>query len=156
MIKVRKFRKGEEETLRQLCIDTNRHVTALEYGAILVEKWCARLASSARWRDRVQRKNPWVAVSDSVIVGFAELTEPGQIGAFYSHFQWQGKGVGSALLEALESEAQKIGFETICVDSSMSASRFFERKGFRAVEERQALTDGIPSRSLFLVKSARV
>lgn len=76
MIKVRKFRKGEEETLRQLCIDTNRHVTALEYGAILVEKWCARLASSARWRDRVQRKNPWVAVSDSVIVGFAELTEP--------------------------------------------------------------------------------
>lgn len=152
MIKIRKYRKGEEDVLRQICRDTTRHVNVLEYGSVLVEKWVARLADSVQWRQRLQQHNPLIAENDGEIVGFAELDPTGRINAFYSHHQWQQRGVGSALLEAIEIEAKTAGITCITVVSSIGASKFFEHRGFRAVEERQSLTGGTSSKSLLLIK----
>lgn len=153
MIEVRKYKKGEEEVLRKICRDTTCRVNVEEYGSVLVEKWASRLSSSSKWKERVEKKKPFVAEKDGTIVGFAEFTKNGQISAFYSHYKWQGKGVGTALLDAIESEAAELGIRTIQVESSMSASKFFERRGFCVVEEKETLTDGISSRSVVLINN---
>jgi len=153
MIKVRRYRKGEEETLRQLCRDTTLLVNLKEYGPELVQKWVARLRNNSTWVEHVKNRNPFVAEIAGKIVGFAEFTDTGRIGAFYSHHEWQQKNVGSTLLETIEAEAQKLEIESIWVESSLSASKFFERKGFEVVEDREVFTEDIPSRSVVLVKS---
>ncbi|MCU7915753.1 MAG: GNAT family N-acetyltransferase [Candidatus Thiodiazotropha sp. (ex Gloverina cf. vestifex)] len=41
-----------------------------------------------------------------------------------------GKGVGSALLQAIEAEALRLGLAQLSVEASITARGFFERKGF--------------------------
>ncbi|MHB1949598.1 MAG: GNAT family N-acetyltransferase [Gammaproteobacteria bacterium] len=43
-----------------------------------------------------------VAVMDDKIVGFAELEDNGHIDCFYCHHEYQGCGVGSALMREIE------------------------------------------------------
>lgn len=152
-MQIRRYKVGEEDTLRNICRDTTLQVNVMEYGTELVEKWTARLSNISKWKERVRRKNPFVAESDGILVGFAELSENGRIGAFYSHYKWQRKGVGKALYEAIEAEALRLKIDTLQVDSSVSASRFFEANGFRIVGEIETVTDGIPSKSLCMRKS---
>jgi len=93
-----------------------------------------------------------VAEQNGTITGFAELTKMGKVSAFYSHYEWQGKGVGYALYEAIEAEASRLAMDSIQVESSSSASGFFARKGFHVIREKVNLTDGIPSKSLLMQK----
>lgn len=151
-MQVRRYKIGEEDALRQICRDTTLRVNVEEYGCELVEKWAAMLKDVSKWEERIHRKNPFVAEKDGAIVGFAEITETGKISAFYSHCEWQRKGVGEALYEAIEAEASRLEVDSIQVESSSSASGFFERKGFRVMDEKVNLTDGIPSKSLLMRK----
>ena len=150
MISIRRYREGEEDCLRQLCRDTTCQVNVREYGKELVEKWASRLGSRTDWNERVRLKQPLVAEVNGEIVGFAELTKKGSISAFYSHHLWQKKGIGSALLEAIKKDADKLGIEIIQVESSLSAKRFFTNRGFEEIEVKTTLTDGIPSKSVLL------
>ena len=153
MMQVRRYREGEEECLRQLCRDTTCLINFDEYGSLLVEKWASRLENRADWKERVKFKNPFVAEIKGEIVGFAELTKKGNISAFYTHHLWQNKGVGSALLKVIVEEADNLGIKTIQVESSMAASKFFINRGFDKVEEKTALTDGLPSKSVLLQRT---
>lgn len=150
MIHVRRYKEGEEDCLRQLCRDTTCLVNVDEYGKDLVKKWASRLDKRLAWTERVKYKNPFVAEVDGEMVEFAELTKQVKISAFYSHHLWQRKGVGSALLGAVLRESEKLGIEIIQVESSISASKFFLKRGFDGIEEKTTLTDGIPSKSVLL------
>ena len=153
MIKVRRYGKGEAEALRKICIETTLLINIEEYGPELVQKWVKRLDDKKAWKQHVRAKNPIVAVNDNQIVGFAELDSSGKIGALYSHHEWQQRGVGTALLDRIEVEAKLLGIERLRVESSLSASRFFQAKGFEPVRENEVYTDVIPSRSVELVKA---
>jgi len=153
MINVRRYSKGEEEVLRQICLDTTLVINVKEYGSELVHKWTTRLKDKSAWKEHVRKKNPFVAEIDSQLIGFAEFSTNGKIGAFYSHHHWQRKGVGTALLCRIETEAEKLGIENILVESSLSASKFFESKGFKVMREIEVYADGIVSKSIELVKS---
>ena len=150
MIQVRRYRVGEEEVLRQICRDTTRLVNVAEYGKHLVEIWASRLDDRLDWAERVKYKNPFVAEVDGEIVGFAELTKQGKISAFYSHHLWQNRGIGSALLEAVLRESDKLEIGIIQVESSIAASKFFTKRGFDEIEVKTTLTDAIPSKSVLL------
>ncbi len=152
MIKVRRYRKGEEEILRILCRETTLKVNIKEYGHELVRKWVTKLDDSRSWETHVKNKNPFVAEVEGEIVGFAEIAESGKIGGFYSHFQWQSRGVGSDLLKSIESEAVKLEIEKIWVESSLSAGKFFKGRGFCLLKKKQVFTDGVSSENEVLVK----
>jgi len=152
MMRIRRYRVGEEDVLRQICRDTTLRMNVDEYGSELVEKWAAKLGNASKWKNRLREANPLVAECDGELVGFAELSDSGRIGALYSHHDWLGRGVGKALYDAIESEASRRGMTTIEVDTSFGASGFFRANGFRIMEERVVLTDGIPSKSLLMEK----
>lgn len=80
------------------------------------------------------------------VVGFGRLDLPDQeISAVYVHPDVDRQGVGTALLEALESEAATRGFERVSLYSSMNAVGFYERRGYQRVEQTTYETsDGVP------------
>ncbi|MGN0072770.1 MAG: GNAT family N-acetyltransferase [Coriobacteriales bacterium] len=57
----------------------------------------------------------------------------------------QGCGIGTALLGALEAKAAEAGFESVVLDSSLPAARFYGRRGYAvtAHEEHRVMgSDG--------------
>jgi GNAT superfamily N-acetyltransferase len=65
--------------------------------------------------------------------GFAELSGS-YLRAVYVRARFAGRGVGSALLAALEEEAQRRGIAALSLESSMNALSFYENRGYVCVE----------------------
>lgn len=83
-----------------------------------------------------------VAIQDRAIVGTIALEEQTVV-TFFVHPDIQGGGIGSRLLEALESEALKRGIRNLQVESSVTGVAFYEKRGFRATGKRKDGTAGM-------------
>ena len=58
-----------------------------------------------------------------------------KIRAFFVHPNWARRGVGSAILEKCEAEAQKAGFRALELMSTLPGLHFYHALGYEAVEE---------------------
>jgi putative acetyltransferase len=96
----------------------------------------------SQWADRLAQKNPFVAIVEEEIVGMAEIEPDGFIDYFYVHPRWQGRGIGKALLAALESEVAKSGINVITADVSITAKAFFLSRAFRITEAKSNIILG--------------
>ena len=96
-MQIRRYKSGEEEELWQLYHDTTHIINGKIYTKEQVERWAPHKKNMDKWKEQIKKKNPFVAVENSEIVGFAELETNGHIDYFYVHHKWQAKGVGSIL-----------------------------------------------------------
>lgn len=97
-----------------------------------------------------------VAAVDGAVVGWASLNPFSPRDAYrhvadlsvYVERQWRGKGVGRALLQALEEQARAHGFHKLVLTAfpfNPAGLRLYARCGFRAVGiyREQGLLDGV-------------
>src|SRR6266850_6135181 len=77
----------------------------------------------------------------------------GFIDYFYVHLRWQGRGIGKALLVALESEAAKLGVKAIRADVSITVKAFFLSRGFRVTETKSNILLGHPAPNFRMQKT---
>lgn len=88
-------------------------------------------------RERIlPRAEPWVAEEDGRVIAYATL-EGSHLDSLDVLPEWQGRGVGAALLERAKA-LRPDGLELWVFQRSEEARRFYERHGFRLVR----LTDG--------------
>ena len=78
----------------------------------------------------------WVAEMDEAVVAFCSLRD-GWVDQLYVAPGHTGRGIGSRLIE-LAKERQPAGLQLWTFQVNAGARRFYERHGFRAVEQ----TDG--------------
>lgn len=83
-----------------------------------------------------------MAEIDGIVVGFADLDPDGHLDCMYVHSDHQGIGVASALLLQVEESAAEQGLTRLYSDVSISARRFFERRGFRVVTAQTVVVRG--------------
>ncbi|WP_028581435.1 GNAT family N-acetyltransferase [Desulfogranum japonicum] len=138
-MKIRRYRKGEEQTLWSLLYKTVHKVNSKDYTQAQVEAWAPSQWNLPNWIKRLNKTNPFVAEKDNQIIGFAELESNGHIDCFYCAHDWQRKGVGSSLLQAIEHEAIQLGISHLFAEASLAARGFFEKKGF-SVEVEQTVS----------------
>ncbi len=138
---VRRYQAGEEEQIWQVYYDTTRLINGRDYTAEQVRRW-APDEGKPGWNERLKEKNPFVAEEEGQILGFAELEGNGHIGYFYSHHQWQRKGVGKLLYRALEEEALRRKIPLLFAEVSVTAREFFLGRGFEIVAEQNNLVCG--------------
>jgi putative acetyltransferase len=139
---IRRYNRGEEKAVWSVYFAATRESIARDYHPELIERWAPRDQDMGQWADRLAQKNPFVAVVDDEIVGMAEIEPDGFIDYFYVHPQWQNKGIGKALLVALESEAANLGVSVISADVSITARPFFLSRGFRVTEPKSNIILG--------------
>lgn len=77
----------------------------------------------------------WLAEDDGKLIGFAVLKQD-WLDHLYVDPMWHGRGVGLALLTAVQEGAAELNLWTF--QANAQARRFYERHGFRLIE----LTDG--------------
>ncbi|WP_369809987.1 GNAT family N-acetyltransferase [Gracilibacillus caseinilyticus] len=67
------------------------------------------------------------------MVGFADISFLGHLDRLYVHKDFQRKGIATALVDVLESEAKKLDLLTIDTDASITAKPFFLHRGYRVI-----------------------
>jgi GNAT superfamily N-acetyltransferase len=77
-----------------------------------------------------------VALVGENIVGTAAL-EKNKLSSFFVAPEFQGKGIGKILLQAIERVARKQGVFTINLDSSVTAAAFYEKMNYRKIKSKK-------------------
>jgi len=144
-MEIRRYKRGEEGAVWNVYSAATRVSVARDYHADLIERWAPRDPDMSNWARRLEQKNPFVAVVEGEIVGMAEIETNGFIDYFYVHPNWQGRGIGKALLAAIEAEVNRFGAKLIFADVSITAKSFFLSRGFQVTEARSNVVLGHPA-----------
>lgn len=89
-----------------------------------------------------------VAEAAGQAIGIGRLLPDGHIGRMAVLQPWRGRGVGSALLEALMRLARDRGIRRVRLNAQSRAAAFYRRHGFVA-EGEEFIEAGIPHRSMW-------
>lgn len=100
-----------------------------DYTPAQLDAWAPENVDKAAWGRDLAGSRTLVAEEDGRILGFANAL-PGYLDRLYVRRDCQGRGVASALCDALEQGA-------MMVHASQTAKGFFLRRGYRVVESRQ-------------------
>ena len=152
LVEIRRYEPGEEAELWALYYNTVHRIVARQYTLEHVNRWAPSDIDQDAWIARLARSNPFVAVVDNRIVGFAELETNGHIDYFYCHHEWQSKGVGTALMQTIETHGKSLGISRLFAEVSSTAIHFFSAKGFAVIEERDNIVCDAPAKQYIMEK----
>ena len=117
------------------------------------EAWAPTPLDYALWSARLNEKKPFIALVDNTLAGFIELEADGHIDCTYTHPQFQGRGVASALYEHLLAKAKARHLEYLYVEASLIAKPFFEHRGFSVKKRNEVQRNGISLVNFAMEKS---
>lgn len=95
------------------------------------------------WKDSLIQNITYVVRMNEQIIGFSDLTSSGHLERLFVHKDFQGKGVASALVDKLESEAVKLNILDIDTEASITAKSFFERRGYKIICSQTVEKNGV-------------
>jgi putative acetyltransferase len=143
-ITIRKYKPEDAQALAQIYFNTIHLINSQHYTKEQVDVWAPLTSLEAEgWSKKFLRTQPFVAVIDQDIVGFAEFEPNGHIDCFYCHHKWIGQGVGSALMRQIHEEAHEQKITRIFAEVSITAKPFFERQGFTVVCEQTIVRNAV-------------
>jgi putative acetyltransferase len=93
-----------------------------------------------------------VAESGGMVVGFGDI-DGDYLDRLYVHRDWQGCGVATAIVVALERHARERGQVRVVTHASITAKPFFERRGYQAQKEQQVERRGTLLTNFVMEKS---
>ncbi|MDN3653035.1 GNAT family N-acetyltransferase [Thalassotalea ponticola] len=135
-MRIRRFQQGDELALRAIFFNTIRHVNIKDYSEAQVQAWAPAKYDPHQWNKRMSEINPFVAVLNDQLVGYADIQDNGYIDHFFCHCNYQGKGIGKALINEIFKTAQHNGIRRVYSHVSITAKPFFEHFGFTQVKQQ--------------------
>jgi putative acetyltransferase len=136
-VEVRDATAGDAAAVAHLFHTTILNVNVGDYSVAQVEAWAGPAPVPETWDRRITEdsstRRMFVATKNYVVVGFAELEEDGHLDTLYVHHEYQGCGIGSALLGRIEAEARRLGLRRLYTEASITAEPFFQSRGFSMV-----------------------
>ncbi|ASI93504.1 GNAT family N-acetyltransferase [Vibrio rotiferianus] len=136
MLEIRRFESGDEETLRMLFYYTVRKICINDYTDAQVSAWAPNIYVAEDWNKKIALLNPFIVLLDGQVVGYADLQPDGYVDHFFCHWQHQGKGVGTALMQQLIAEGARNFNHRLYANVSLTAKPFFERHGFIVAKQQ--------------------
>lgn len=136
MITIRPYQAKDTATLWQLFFNTIRQINVQDYTQEQVEAWASKDINMKDWIEHLNQLSPYIAEINGKIVGYADLQPNGLIDHFFCHHQYQGCGVGKALMTHIDEQAKQRNLTRLHANVSITAKPFFEHAGF-VVKEKQ-------------------
>lgn len=144
-ISIRPYRAGDGPALANVLFRSVREAALVDYSAEQTAVWVPAPPDPAWFEARaVDGRLVLVADHDEVgPVAYVDLEDDGHIDHTFCLPEFVGRGIASALYDALEHHARGQGMETLFVEASESACRMFTRKGFTVVRRHDFVRDGV-------------
>ncbi|WGV23175.1 GNAT family N-acetyltransferase [Halotia branconii] len=132
-----KYQISDTTAIMKLFYDTIHEINIRDYTKEQVDAWAPANMNTEAWINSLKSKFTYVAEEGEHIVGFGELEANGHIDRFYCHKNFQGKGVGTKILEAIELKARCLGIKKLFTEASITAKPFFLSKKFIVIKEQK-------------------
>jgi GNAT superfamily N-acetyltransferase len=112
-----------------------RELCRLDHGGreSVLREWCGQKTPAVLAAALADPGMFWVVATrpkDDALLGVGLLGAGGLVHAVYVHPEFARRGVGSALLSALEREARRRGLSVLSLESTATAHPFYRFRGF--------------------------
>ena len=151
-ITIRRYQAEDVKEIASLYYNTIHKINAQDYTKEQLNAWAPYQDNYAAWQEKYSHFKPFVATIDGRLVGFAELESKGYIDCFYVHHQFQGLGVGTALMGEIVKEARKKLLPQIYAEVSITGKPFFTSKGFQIIKEQIVQIRGVALQNFLMEK----
>lgn len=140
--------------LKEMYKATLRAVNIADYPTDEIEDWASCGNDTAHLTDLITNLYFIEALNDdNRIIGFASIRKDGYLHSMFVHKDYQRKGVASFLLSKIEEYAEKSRIAIITSEVSITAKPFFEKKGYRVVEEQKRKANNLYLTNYWMKKS---
>ena len=102
-------------------------IAARDYTPAQIRAWTD---AEPNWDRAMAHSIVFAADDGGRLTGFVEYELPDHVGMTYVHPRYVRKGIGRALIAALEEEARRRGVATLHVEASITSRPFFETCGY--------------------------
>jgi GNAT superfamily N-acetyltransferase len=128
MIIIRTFEPADATAVSQLIRRTMRESNSRDYPLDRLQPLINYFSPEKVLR-LGQERVCLVAESDQQLIGTAAL-EGAELATFFVLPEYQGQGIGTQLLAAIERQAQTLGITRLTVDASITGVAFYTRMGY--------------------------
>lgn len=140
---IRSFNQNDIINVINLFNETVHAINSRDYSQEQLDIWAPHNPNIELWISKLKKNNTFVAQFGNKIIGFADISQDGLLDHLYVHKDWQGKGVGKLLVQAIENKARELNLKTIVTDASITAKSFFEKMGFMIIKEQEVTLKGV-------------
>ena len=148
-IDIREYEISDLDRICELFYDTVHRVNAADYTPEQLEVWADGTPDKARWNKEFTERKALVAEIDGKLAGFADMDTTGYLDRLYVAADCVRKGVGRALLTALEAQNPAAVYTTY---ASITAVSFFLSEGYAVVRENTVTRHGVTMKNYFMKK----
>jgi len=149
---VRKGQLNDLTELQKLFVDTITTICASDYDKQQIEVWTSSVENKQRWYEIITKQFILVAQDQNKIVGFATLDNGNYFDFLYVHKEHQRQGIAQQLLYDIEAEARRLEQTVLTSDVSKTAKPFFEKKGFKTLQEQTNIRQGVELINFRMIK----
>lgn len=135
-MEIRTYRSEDRNHLAKLFYNTVHSVNLRDYNQAQLDAWAPRDMDMKRWKLSLLSHYTVVAEEKGEIVGFGDIAEDGYLDRLYVHKDHQREGIGSAIVDNLEQYARGMCITRITTDASLTALKFFVKRGYRILAEQ--------------------
>lgn len=101
-----------------------------------------------KWNHSLQDYYSIVAIDDGINVGFGNIDKTGHLDRLFVYADYQGKGIATAICNQLEQALQG----DITTHASITAKSFFEKRGYKIINEQQVERQGFFLTNFVMIK----
>jgi len=131
---IRRALPSDAEQISRAIVRALRETSGRDYPAHVIEA-VAENFSPERVAEKFAVRRAYVAIVDGAVVGTASL-DGRVIRCVYVDPTYQGKGIGTRLMDVLEGVAREQAVSTLSVPSSITAEGFYRSLGFVFVRDQ--------------------
>ena len=147
---IREYKPSDCKEITELFFNTVHTVNTKDYTKEQLDVWATGQVDLEKWNQSLKEHYSLVAVENGVIVGFGDIDSTGYLDRLYVHFEYQGKGIATAICNQLEQTV----LGTVITHASITAKPFFEQRGYQVVKELLVERQGVFLKN-FVMKKVR-
>lgn len=142
-LRIRRFQPDDVDALLGVFQGAVHQTAARDYDAAQCAAWAPADPDRSAWAERLQRNQPWVALWQGEVAGFADLQPDGLVDQFFVAATHGGLGIGQALMDHLLAQARASALCELRADVSLTAEGFFASNGFVVLERCTPVRRGV-------------
>lgn len=139
-MQLREYKSADCERLADLFYQTVHSVNAEDYTKEQLDAWATGEIDLQGWDKSFREHKTTIAIENGTIVGFGDIDQSGYLDRLYVHKDYQRQGIASAICDVLEDS---IRGKTITTHASITATPFFQQRGYYVVKEQKVVRNGV-------------
>jgi putative acetyltransferase len=141
---IRRAGVEDADSIKKLHKETIRKVNSKDYNKEQIKIWVRR-NTKKHFSDSIEKRNIFfVALEKNKLLGYASLSlSKHKVQGLYVKHDFNGKGIGSKLLNKIEDYAKKYGLKLLELESTITAFNFYKHKGYKKIKVINASFDDV-------------